>query len=130
LAQSGIQTPFVRQGSTHVYHLYVIATNDRDAMRSRLDEAGVATGIHYPLPLHLQPALTHLGYRRGDLPRCEAIAARSLSLPMFPELKRDQVRHIAAVVRAAAERDGHKELLGTSTYSRAALRAGGTKAWR
>jgi dTDP-4-amino-4,6-dideoxygalactose transaminase len=120
LAQSGIKTPFVRQGSTHVYHLYVIATNERDAMRSKLDEAGVATGIHYPLPLHLQPALAHLGYRRGDLPCCEAMAARSLSLPMFPELGRDQVRRIAAIARAAAERDGHKKLQRKSTYSRAA----------
>jgi dTDP-4-amino-4,6-dideoxygalactose transaminase len=123
LAQSRIKTPFVRHGSTHVYHLYVIATNERDAMRSKLDEAGVATGIHYPLPLHLQPALTHLGYRRGDLPGCEAMAARSLSLPMFPELGRDQVRHIGALTRAAAEQDSHKELRVKSTYSRAALRA-------
>jgi len=101
LAQSGIKTPFVRKGSTHVYHLYVIATNERDAMRNELDEAGVTTGIHYPLPLHLQPALAHLGYSRGDLPCCEAMAARSLSLPMFPELARDQVRRIAAIARAA-----------------------------
>jgi dTDP-4-amino-4,6-dideoxygalactose transaminase len=128
LAQSGIKTPFVRQGSTHVYHLYVIAANERDTIRSKLDGAGVATGIHYPLPLHLQPALSHLGYRRGDLPCCEAMAARSLSLPMFPELRRDQVRHIAAIARAAAERDGHKELRVTSTYSRAALRADSGKA--
>ena len=76
-------------------------------MRIKLDEAGVATGIHYPLPLHLQPALVHLGYRQGDLPCCEAMAARSLSLPMFPELARDQVRRIAVIARAAAERDGH-----------------------
>jgi dTDP-4-amino-4,6-dideoxygalactose transaminase len=130
LEQSGIKTPFVRKGSTHVYHLYVIATNERDAMRNKLDEAGVATGIHYPLPLHLQPALAHLGYRRGDLPCCEAMAARSLSLPMFPELARDQVRRVAAIARAAAERDGHKKLQRKSTDSRAALRADDADAWR
>ncbi|OAF09294.1 erythromycin biosynthesis sensory transduction protein eryC1 [Bradyrhizobium centrolobii] len=115
LAQSGIKTPFARKGSTHVYHLYVIATNERDAMRNKLDEAGVATGIHYPLPLHLQPALAHLGYRRGDLPCCEAMAARSLSLPMFAELARDQVRHIAAIACAATKRDGHRKLRRKST---------------
>ncbi|MGY4626424.1 DegT/DnrJ/EryC1/StrS family aminotransferase [Bradyrhizobium sp. USDA 4486] len=115
LAQSGIKTPFARKGSMHVYHLYVIATNERDAMRNKLDEAGVATGIHYPLPLHLQPALAHLGYRRGDLPCCEAMAARALSLPMFAELARDQVRHIAAIARAATKRDGHTKLRRKST---------------
>jgi dTDP-4-amino-4,6-dideoxygalactose transaminase len=128
LAQSGIKTPSVRKGTTHVYHLYVIATNERDAVRNKLNKAGVATGIHYPLPLHLQPALAHLGYKRGDLPCCEAMAGRSLSLPMFPELARDQVRGIAAIARTAAERDGHEKLRRKSTYSRAALRADSVKA--
>lgn len=122
-AQSGIKTPLVRMGSTHVYHLYVITTDERDAMRIKLDEAGVATGIHYPLPLHLQPALAYLGYRQGDLPCCEAVAARSLSLPMFPELTRDQVRHVAAIVGNAAEPDGHKNLRRNSTYAPALQRA-------
>lgn len=130
LAQSGIRTPFVRKGSTHVYHLYVIATNERDAIRNKLNEAGVATGIHYPVPLHLQPALVHLGYRHGDLPYCEAMAAQSLSLPMFPELTRDQVRRIAAIVRAAAGQDGHEKLRRESTYSPAALRAEAAKELR
>lgn len=130
LAQSGIRTPFVRKGSTHVYHLYVIATNERDAIRNKLNEAGVATGIHYPVPLHLQPALVHLGYRQGDLPYCEAMAAQSLSLPMFPELTRDQVRRIAAIVRAAAGQDGHEKLRRESTYSPAALRAEAAKELR
>jgi dTDP-4-amino-4,6-dideoxygalactose transaminase len=128
LAQSGIKTPFVRKGSTHVYHLYVITTNERDALRNKLGEAGVATGIHYPLPLHLQPALVHLGYRRGDLPCCEAMAARSLSLPMFPELARDQVRRVAAIVRAAGERGDHEKLPQKLTYAPAALHADGGKA--
>jgi dTDP-4-amino-4,6-dideoxygalactose transaminase len=130
LAQSEIKTPVVRTGSTHVYHLYVIATNERDAMRNKLDEAGVATGIHYPLPLHLQPAFAHLGYKPGDLPRCEALAARSLSLPMFPELARDQVRYIAAIAREAAGREDQKKLPRKPTYSRAAPRADDTRAWR
>lgn len=128
LAQSGIKTPVVRKGSTHVYHLYVITTNERDAMRSKLDEAGVATGIHYPLPLHLQPAFAYLGYKRGDLPFCEMMAARSLSLPMFPELARDQVRRIASIARAVVERDDHEDLPQQSTYSSTALYARGGRA--
>ncbi|WP_128970898.1 DegT/DnrJ/EryC1/StrS family aminotransferase [Bradyrhizobium tropiciagri] len=109
LTHSGIKTPFVRMGSTHVYHLYVIITNERDVIRSRLDEVGVASGIHYPLPLHLQPAFAYLGYKRGDLPCCEEMAAQSLSLPMFPELTRDQVRGITATVRAVAECGNRRE---------------------
>ncbi|MGY3549615.1 DegT/DnrJ/EryC1/StrS family aminotransferase [Bradyrhizobium sp. USDA 4469] len=128
-AQSEIKTPSVRTGSTHVFHLYVITTNDRDAMRNKLEEAGVATGIHYPLPLHLQPAFEHLGYRQGDLPCCEAMAARSLSLPMFPELTRDQVRRVAAIARAAAQGDDHKNVQRKPTYSPAALQAEVEKEW-
>lgn len=114
----------------HVYHLYVIATNERDAMRNKLHEAGVTTGIHYPVPLHLQPAFAHLGYKQGDLPYCEAMAAQSLSLPMFPELTRDQVLGIAAIARAAAEQDGHEKLGRTLTHSPAALRAEAAKELR
>jgi dTDP-4-amino-4,6-dideoxygalactose transaminase len=107
LTGSGIRMPFVRTGSTHVYHLYVIEWNERDALQVQLETSGVSTGIHYPLPLHLQPAFAYLGYRQGDLPHCEAAAAHLLSLPMFPELTREQVSQIAAVARAAtARRDG------------------------
>lgn len=130
LAQPRIKTPFVRRGSTHVYHLYVIVTNERDAIRKKLDEAGVATGIHYPVPLHLQPAFVHLGYRQGDLPYCEAMAAQSLSLPMFPELARHQVHRITAIVRAAAEQDGHERLRLESTYPSAAQRIEAAKELR
>jgi len=129
LAQSGIKTPFVRQGSAHVYHLYVIETDKRDSMQSKLEEAGVETGIHYPLPLHLQPAFHYLGYKRGDLPCCEATAARLLSLPMFPELGRDQVRRIGTVARAVTEQGVHKELV-IQTNSRAPVRADGAEVWR
>ena len=129
LAQSGIKTPFVRQGSAHVYHLYVIETDKRDSMQSKLEEAGVETGIHYPLPLHLQPAFHYLNYKRGDLPCCEATAARLLSLPMFPELGRDQVRRIGTVARAVTEQGVHKELV-IQTNSRAPVRADGAEVWR
>jgi dTDP-4-amino-4,6-dideoxygalactose transaminase len=104
LADSGMKMPLVRTGSTHVYHLYVVESNERDALQNALETAGVATGIHYPLPLHLQPALRSLGYAREDLPHCESTAGRLLSLPIFPELTRSQVARIAAIARIAAAR--------------------------
>jgi dTDP-4-amino-4,6-dideoxygalactose transaminase len=104
LACSGLKLPFARAESTHVYHLYVVEADERDALQAKLGAAGVTTGIHYPLPLHQQPALRSLGYGREDLPRCESIAGRLLSLPMFPELTRSQVARVAAIARTASER--------------------------
>ena len=82
----------------HVYHLYVIQLEDREALRDHLVEAGVATGIHYPVPLHLQPAYHHLGYREGRFPVSEALADRIVSLPMYPELSEHIVQDIAASI--------------------------------
>ena len=73
-----------------VYHLYVVQVRDRDRVRRHLQEAGVRTGIHYPVPLHLQPAYAHLGYQRGDFPIAEKMAGCILSLPMFPEITAEQ----------------------------------------
>ncbi|MFP4624177.1 MAG: DegT/DnrJ/EryC1/StrS family aminotransferase, partial [Gemmatimonadota bacterium] len=70
----------------HVYHLYVVRVADRDALRDRLSEAGVHTGLHYPIPLHLQEAYAELGYEHGSLPETEAAAASVLSLPMYPHM--------------------------------------------
>lgn len=81
-----------------VYHLFVIRSNDRDQLRESLDDAGISTGIHYPIPLHLQPALWHLGYKRGDFPVSEEIADKVVSLPMFPELSQDTAQNIAAEI--------------------------------
>ncbi len=100
LRGSGLTIPAERPDSTHVYHLYVVATADRDRRQRRLAAMQIGTGIHYPVPLHLQPAFRHLGYREGDLPHAEAAAKRILSLPMFPELTWQQTAHIAESVRA------------------------------
>lgn len=85
----------------HVYHVYAVQLDDRDAARRRLAEAGIGTGAHYPVPVHLQPAYADLGYRRGDFPVAERLAARTLSLPMYPELSADQIARVAEVLRAA-----------------------------
>jgi dTDP-4-amino-4,6-dideoxygalactose transaminase len=82
-------------GSNHVYHLLVVETERRDALREHLRAAGVQTGVHYPVPIHLQPAYQDLGYKPGDFPNAERLAARTLSLPMFPELRPDQIEFVA-----------------------------------
>jgi dTDP-4-amino-4,6-dideoxygalactose transaminase len=78
-----------------VYHLYVVRLQQRDAWRERLSDAGVQTGVHYPIPVHLQPAYRDLGYAAGAFPVCERAAAEVLSLPMFPELTSDQIAQVA-----------------------------------
>jgi len=83
----------------HAYHLFTVACDDRNALRGHLRAAGVGCDVHYPLPAHLQPAYAFLGHRPGDLPHTEAAAARLLSLPLFPELTRDEAEYVAGSVR-------------------------------
>ena len=82
----------------HVYHLFVVQTEARDALQRYLSSAGVQTGIHYPVPVHLQPAYAPLGHKEGDFPRAEAQARRVLSLPMFAELTGWQLKYVADAV--------------------------------
>jgi dTDP-4-amino-4,6-dideoxygalactose transaminase len=82
-----------------VYHLYVICVEDRDTLQKFLNEKGIATGLHYPMPLHLQKAYAHLGYQKGDFPVTEHIAERLLSLPMFPELTREQIDYVVDSIK-------------------------------
>ena len=84
-----------------VYHLYVVTVDDRDGVREELGGAGIESGIHYPIPLHLQPAYAHLGYEKGDFPAAEALADRILSLPMFPEITSEQIEYVTANLAAA-----------------------------
>jgi dTDP-4-amino-4,6-dideoxygalactose transaminase len=92
-----VETP-VNRGD-HVFHLYVIQTDDRDALQAYLLEKGVQCLIHYPIPAHLQKAYSHLGYKVGDLPVTERVASRILSLPMFPELNDDQIDYVITCIR-------------------------------
>jgi dTDP-4-amino-4,6-dideoxygalactose transaminase len=86
-------------GSDHVYHLFVVETGRRDELRRHLHDAGVQTGVHYPVPIHLQRAYEDLGHKPGDFPNAERLAARMLSLPMFPELRPEQLAYVADQVR-------------------------------
>jgi dTDP-4-amino-4,6-dideoxygalactose transaminase len=89
--------------TSSAYHLYVISVSERDRLREHLASMDIGTGIHYPVPLHLQEAYKKLGYRRGDFPVTERLASRILSLPMFPQLRvEQQQRVINAVLDFAA----------------------------
>ena len=96
---TGVVLPFEPNWSRAVYHLYVIRTHDRIEMQNSLREAGVGTGIHYPVPLHLQQAYQGLGYSRGDFPITERVAAEILSLPMFPQLSDSQRQKVSDDVK-------------------------------
>ena len=96
----GIQTPKELEGTDCVYHLYVIRTRDRDGLQQYLQKNGVATGLHYPIPLHLQEAYKDLGYKKGDFPVAEKAAASILSLPMYPELTEKQIRYVCDKIKA------------------------------
>jgi dTDP-4-amino-4,6-dideoxygalactose transaminase len=84
----------------HVYHLYAVESEQRDALRNYLTAAGIGSDIHYPLPAHCQPAYMHLNCPAGTLPQTEQQARRILSLPLFPELTRTEVEQVAAAVHA------------------------------
>ncbi len=101
LADGDVATPYVSSDVRHVYHLYVVRTNQRDAILARLRDQGIGVGIHYPSPLHLQPAFASLGYRRGDLPEAEAASREVLSLPMYAELEEVQVDGVARAISDA-----------------------------
>jgi len=89
-----IATPKIITDVKHVYHIYVIRVKNRDKIQQKLKEKGIATGIHYPIPLHLQPAYKYLGYKKGDFPITEKISEEILSLPIYPELQKEQQKYI------------------------------------
>ncbi len=96
---SQIEIPVEANGCEHVYHLYVIQTNRRDELQVHLNDSGVSTGIHYPIPIHLQPAYKDLGYGQGDFPNTEKTCERIISLPMYPGISNEAILHIAEVIK-------------------------------
>ena len=95
LGQTGIAVPRAAAHSESVWHLYVIQIDQRDALKEHLASRGIGVGIHYPVPIHLQPAYRDLGYRQGDFPVTEKCARRILSLPMYAELTSEIVNRVA-----------------------------------
>ncbi len=104
-----IKLPTEMSYAKHVYHLYVIQVNAlsdvkknselRDKLKDFLQEKGIATGLHYPVPLHLQECFKDLGYKAGDFPETEKLAFTGLSLPMFPELTDEQIKYVADSIK-------------------------------
>lgn len=103
LADSEIGLPVELEDRRHVYHIFPIRVQDREAVQQALTQRGVSTGIHYPIPVHLQQAHADLDYRAGDFPHTEQLADEELSLPMFAELTDAQIVQICAAVRAVVQ---------------------------
>jgi len=89
-AKDSVVVPVEAQWTKGVYHLYVVRVADREALQASLGEAGIGTGIHYPIPLHLQKAYAHLGYKKGSFLITERVSAEIVSLPMFPQMTHAQ----------------------------------------
>lgn len=98
-AIKGVTIPVEADFAKAVYHLYVILVDDRDGLQKYLGEKGIGTGMHYPVPLHLQKAYAHMGYKEGVFPVTENLAKRLLSLPMFPEQTREEIEYVCEVIK-------------------------------
>jgi len=101
LTGSSLVLPTEMPYGKHVYHLFVVQVNDRESLRQQLSAAGIETGLHYPVPLHLQEAYSSLDYTSGSLPVAERLATRLLSLPMHPDLTDELIEQVASAVQAA-----------------------------
>jgi dTDP-4-amino-4,6-dideoxygalactose transaminase len=99
-AKDSIVVPVEATWTKGVYHLYVVRVPNREALQAALAEAGIGTGIHYPIPLHLQKAYEHLGYQKGAFPVTERVASEIVSLPMFPQMTTAQQDEVAQKVEA------------------------------
>ncbi|MBD2569919.1 DegT/DnrJ/EryC1/StrS family aminotransferase [Anabaena lutea] len=106
LAAAGIIPMENQSGTGHIYHLYVIKIDDscpleRQQLQAQLTAAGIQTGIHYPIPCHLQPAFSYLGYQQGDFPQSEKLSQQILSLPMYPGLKNSQITEVIDAINSS-----------------------------
>jgi dTDP-4-amino-4,6-dideoxygalactose transaminase len=105
LADTGVPTPTAMSYARHVYHVYAIRTQNRSQWQDALNAKGIQTGIHYPIPVHLLPAYSDLGYSEGDFPNAESAANEVLSLPMFPELTRAQCEEVCEAIAILAKNE-------------------------
>ena len=93
-----MSVPKEDKNSKHVYHLYIVRTEKRNKLKDFLFSRGIGTNIHYPIPVHLQKSYSDLGYKKGFLPKCEKYAKEVLSLPIFPELRKNEVEYICNAI--------------------------------
>jgi dTDP-4-amino-4,6-dideoxygalactose transaminase len=103
LGLAELERPLTAEGNTHVYHVYAILSDQRDALQRHLTDRGVPTIIYYPQPLHLQTVYAGLGFQEGDFPAAESVSSRILPLPMYPELTDAQVDYVVGSVRSFFE---------------------------
>jgi len=94
-----VRVPEVDEGNVHIYHQYTIRTDRRDELNDFLNKNGIGTQVHYPIPLHLQPALSYLGYKKGDFPVAERATQEVLSLPAFPEMTDEEIWYVVDTVK-------------------------------
>lgn len=106
LLEDSALVPIEADYARSVYHLYVVRVKNREELQANLQAQGVSTGIHYPIPVHLQPAYQDLGYQGGDFPITERYAKEILSLPMYPELPLEQIERVAQAIKHAAAIQG------------------------
>jgi dTDP-4-amino-4,6-dideoxygalactose transaminase len=99
LAGLPVVTPAEKPGNQHIYHMYVVQAPSRDELQVWLKERGIGTGIHYPVPIHLQNAMTSLGGRKGDFPVTEKTVDRIISLPLYPEMTGEAIQTVAGAIR-------------------------------
>jgi dTDP-4-amino-4,6-dideoxygalactose transaminase len=99
LANTPVVTPYEHPGNQHIYHMYVIQAPRRDELQVWLKERGIGTGIHYPVPIHLQNSLSSLGGKKGDFPVTEKVVDQILSLPMYAELSDDAIQAVASAIQ-------------------------------
>ena len=95
----GIETPALAPGRTHAWHQYTLRLNERDKIKEALFQKAIGTAIHYPIPIHLQPAYSHLGLGTGSYPQSERLAGEVLSIPIYPQLRDDQIEAVCDELR-------------------------------
>ena len=99
LQNSDLVTPVAKDYNEHVYHMYILQSENREEVLAKLKEAGIATGVYYPVPLHLQKVYKDLGYKEGDMPVSEYLSHRTFAIPVYPELTKEQVEYIISKVK-------------------------------
>lgn len=99
LQNSDLVTPVAKDYNEHVYHMYILQSENREEVLAKLKEAGIATGVYYPVPLHLQKVYKDLGYKEGDMPVSEYLSHRTFAIPVYPELTKEQIDYIISKIR-------------------------------
>ena len=99
LKDTDLVTPFVDENNVPVYHMYILQSEEREAILGKLKENGVATGVYYPVPLHLQKVYKNLGYKEGDMPVAEYLSHRTFAIPVYPELTKEQVDYVIKSIK-------------------------------